>query len=166
MTVLDCTVTVTLPRPRRRCAACGMMQRIVGWEKRSVPTIEIERVLVGTARRARLCPPYETDRRLRLEEKNASAIKLIWVVQSPLVKIFCFSPGPNHPHISRRLIPMRGVSRSSRTLGWDAVDAAASGAQRHGRAGWRKACEPSTARRRTKLTRTAKPCGPGTRCWC
>jgi hypothetical protein len=46
------------------------------------------------------------------------------------------------------------------------VDAAASGAQRHGRAGWRKACEPSTARRRTKLTRTAKPCGPGARCWC
>jgi hypothetical protein len=26
--------------------------------------------------------------------------------------------------------------------------------------------ESSTARRRTALTRTAKPCGPGTRCWC
>jgi hypothetical protein len=26
--------------------------------------------------------------------------------------------------------------------------------------------ERSTARRRTALKRTAKPCGPGTRCWC
>jgi hypothetical protein len=40
--------------------AGSAMQRIVGWAKRSVPTIEIKRVLVGTARSARLCPPCET----------------------------------------------------------------------------------------------------------
>jgi hypothetical protein len=58
----------------------------------------------------------------------------------------------------------RGGSRSSRTLGWDAVDATVSCAQlaiagrfyreRSGRAG------------RTALMRTVKSCGPGTRCWC
>jgi hypothetical protein len=78
---------------------------------------------------------------------------------------------PSRPTQITRIFPAshpstRGVSRSSRTLGWDAVDAAASGAQRNGGAGWRKACELSTARRRPILLRTAKPCGPGTRCWC
>jgi hypothetical protein len=33
-------------------------------------------------------------------------------------------------------------------------------------AGRALACERSTAPRRTMLMRTAKPCGPGTRCWC
>ena len=59
----------------------------------------------------------------------------------------------------------RGVSRSSRTLGWDAVDAAASGARLRSQGGF--GCERSGRRaRRTTLMRTAKPCGPGTRCWC
>ena len=40
------------------------------------------------------------------------------------------------------------------------MDAAASGAQRDGRAGWRKACERSTASGRQMLLRTAKSCGP------
>ena len=39
---------------------------------------------------------------------------------------------PRNPAISS---PTRGVSRSSRTLGWDAVDAAAPGVKRDGRAG-------------------------------
>jgi len=57
----------------------------------------------------------------------------------------------------------RGVSRSSRTWGWDAVDATASGVKRDCRAVFR---ERSPSRRRPALKRTAKPCGPGTRCWC
>jgi len=47
--------------------------------------------------------------------------------------------------------------------GWDAVDAAASGVKWNRRAGLPWA---TTSRRRTALKRTAKPCGPGTRCWC
>jgi len=44
--------------------------------------------------------------------------------------------------------------------GRDAVDAAAFCARRDRRAGWRKACERSTARGREMLQRTAKSCGP------
>ena len=70
---------------------------------------------------------------------------------------------PNQRHNSPLILSTRGVSRSSRTLGWDAVDAAASGAR-----SVRRAVSVSDRRRarRTALMRTAKPCGPGTRCWC
>jgi hypothetical protein len=47
------------------------------------------------------------------------------------------------------------------------VDAAASGTPRNCRAApmeWSREREPAC--RRTALKRTAKPCGPGTRCWC
>jgi hypothetical protein len=44
--------------------------------------------------------------------------------------------------------------------GWNAVDAAAFCARRDRRAGWRKACERSTASGREMLQRTAKSCGP------
>src|SRR6266852_3256802 len=44
--------------------------------------------------------------------------------------------------------------------GRDAVDAAAFCARRDRRAGWRKACERSTAGGREMLQRTAKSCGP------
>src|SRR5712664_1593566 len=44
--------------------------------------------------------------------------------------------------------------------GRGAVDAAAFCARRDCRAGWRKACERSTARGREMLQRTAKSCGP------
>jgi hypothetical protein len=102
-------------------------------------------------------------------------------------KTIRFATDPNQHYKLRRLILHEGRWPSSRTLGWDAVDAAASGAQCAGRAGL-KTCEPQAARRRTMLNppsreasadgyqarrklwrrwpRTAKPCGPGTRCWC
>jgi hypothetical protein len=80
----------------------------------------------------------------------------------------------------------RGVSRSSRTLERDAVDAAASGAYRQLQGGSNGARERSSGTQTngavfafTKAladwsveafgadgSRTAKPCGPGTRCWC
>jgi hypothetical protein len=80
-------------------------------------------------------------------------------------KRFLFSITPNQ--IYNRAVPARkrGVSRSSRTLGWDAVDAAASSRVRiAGRA--ERPLSDRPARGRTALKRTAKPCGPGTRCWC
>ena len=48
------------------------------------------------------------------------------------------------------------------------MDAAALGVKRDGRAGFglSQTRERSTARRRTMLRRTVKPCGSGTRCWC
>ena len=55
--------------------------------------------------------------------------------------------------------PTRGVSRSSRTSGWDAVDAGSVG-RVDVMAGQALACERSGARGRTMLTRTVKSCGP------
>jgi hypothetical protein len=55
-----------------------------------------------------------------------SGFKLICLVQPGLRKYFLFSSDPNHLFIPRVSSLTRGVSRSSRTLGWDAVDAAAS----------------------------------------
>src|SRR5665647_2642139 len=60
---------------------------------------------------------------------------------SPSAKIFRLTRRANHLYGSARLIRMRGGSRSSRTLRWDAVDAIARD-------------------RRARARRTAKPCGP------
>src|SRR4051812_46295453 len=90
---------------------------------------------------------------------------VIWPVQSCSQKFFAFHAGqitPSPPRLTRQEGRIAIVTNAR----WDALDAAASGAQRNGRAGWRKACELSKVRRRTALKRTAKPCGPGTRCWC
>jgi hypothetical protein len=99
-------------------------------------------------------------------------------------KIFRLRRRANQKYKPRRLIPHEGRWPSSRTLGWDAVDAAASGAQagrravlreRSLRAG-RTMLLPTSSMLRRACTaieasdeggsRTAKPCGPGTRCWC
>jgi hypothetical protein len=45
-----------------------------------------------------------------------------------LQKIFDFIFCPNHQYVRNRPVPIEGRWPSSRTLGWDAVDAAASGA--------------------------------------
>jgi hypothetical protein len=64
--------------------------------------------------------------------------------------------------------PTEGRIRIVRDAGRDAVDAAALGVHVNCRAGFglSQTRERSTARRRTMLLRTVKPCGPGTRCWC
>jgi hypothetical protein len=54
----------------------------------------------------------------------------------------------------------RGVSRSSRTLGWDAVDATMS-CVLEGIAEWANAHERSQRARRAAMLRTAKSCGSG-----
>ena len=79
-------------------------------------------------------------------------------------KIFLFSPDPNQMHIQAVPSRQRGVSRSSRTRGgmrWTRQRRAWKGI-----AGWASACERSPSRRRPAQARTAKSCGPGTRCWC
>jgi hypothetical protein len=70
----------------------------------------------------------------------------------------------NHFYKFARLTRQQGRIAIVTDAGWDAVDAAALGVTRDGRAGWRKTCERSAARRRPMLKRTAKPCGPGIRC--
>ena len=87
---------------------------------------------------------------------------MIWVVQSspaniPLTVGQIRTMTPRHP------VPPEGRWRSSRTLGQVAVDAAASARERDRRAVFR---ERTRRARRTALMRMAKPCGPGTRCWC
>ena len=64
---------------------------------------------------------------------------------------------------SRHPVPREGRWPSSRTLGQVVVDAAASRASAVHRAMF--VSERERARRAT-LLRTAKPCGPDTRCWC
>src|SRR5258708_7354868 len=49
---------------------------------------------------------------------------------APFAKIFLFPPDPNHFYIHRRLVPLEGRIAIVTDAGWDAVDAAASGAQR------------------------------------
>ena len=142
-----------------------------------------------------LCGPHQVDGTkkpldevgvLHLDTNFFNRINPIPPVQPPSVKTFPFSPDPNQIHNSRHPVPREGRSPSSRTLGWDAVDAAASGAQ--GIAGRASVCERSTGAQTNGAasgfinasadvhmpakplgedgSRTAKPCGPGTRCWC
>ena len=77
----------------------------------------------GRASAARCCDPVD----LRATPNLSRRIKLICPVQSCLQKYFCFSeiqiklyPSPSRP-------TQRGVSRSSRTLERDAVDADGAG---------------------------------------
>jgi hypothetical protein len=77
-------------------------------------------------------------------------------VSSPLCKNISLHPSGKSSLQIRAIPPhYRGVSRSSRTRGTDAVDAAASGAQRGCRAGWRKAREQSNG----ELTNDAEAYG-------
>src|SRR5258705_13948003 len=56
---------------------------------------------------------------------------LVVRLSSPFAKIFCFAFTPNHIYNPRRSVPEEGRWPSSRTLGRDAVDAAASGGRGH-----------------------------------
>ncbi len=54
----------------------------VGWAKRSVPTSRAKVVRVGTARTARLCPPYDAE---RVPKRDAMAIRPELVAQAVLI---------------------------------------------------------------------------------
>jgi hypothetical protein len=126
--------------------------------------------------------------RLRVQGNFLSHINLMLAVQSPLAKIFRFSLDPNHPHISRRLIPQRGAYRD-RHGRWDemrwtrqrrARDVTAGRVGERPVSDRRRADERCCFRLRENFdggahsggalgedgSRTVKPCGPGTRCWC
>jgi hypothetical protein len=83
------------------------------------------------------------------------------LLSSPLCKNISLHPSGKSSLQIRAIPPhQRGVSRSSRTRGADAVDAAAFCVRRDCRAG-RKICERSPARGRETMLRTAKSCLPG-----
>ena len=83
--------------------------------------------------------------------------------QSPLKKIFLFSIDPDSVQNSSIPSRERGVGHGHER--WDGLRWTRQRCARKVIAG-RFFRERSTARRRTTLKRTAKPCGPGTRCWC
>jgi len=89
---------------------------------------------------------------------------VIWVVQSPLQKYFPRRVGQIIFMTSRHPVSIGGALAIVTNVGRDAVDAAALM-----RASWSQGgfpvSDPERARR-TALKRTAKPCGPDTRCWC
>ena len=71
-----------------------------------------------------LAPPgFSATDRFRANAILLRRINVIWVVQSPFAKIFPFPFGPNHLHISRRLVPLRGRLAIVTDAGRDAVDA-------------------------------------------
>jgi hypothetical protein len=104
----------------------------------------------------------------------------------PFAKRFRLTRRANQNYKPRRPVPEEGRWPSSRTLGRDAVDAAASGARWDRRAGFacerskradERCCYPGFEKAAAEVhnpakplgengSRTAKPCGPDTRCWC
>jgi len=87
-------------------------------------------------------------------------------VQPPQQKYFSFSETKSGVWFALSH-PIRGADReSSRNAGWDAVDAGCVGAQGDRRAGLSTRERSSGAQDERRMLRTAKPCGPGTRCWC
>ncbi len=86
-------------------------------------------------------------------------------MSSPFCKNISLSPsGKSSLGIGASRSRKRGVGHRQERWEGDAVDAIASARKRRRRAGPPVSDRP--ARRRTALLRTAKSCGPGTRCWC
>ena len=87
-------------------------------------------------------------------------------LSSPLSqKYFCFGLTQISCISKPSRLDKRGGSRVVTNAGRDAVDARASGAQWQSQGEMNLVSDLRRARR-SALERTAKPCGPGTRCWC
>ena len=71
---------------------------------------------------------------------------------------------PNQFYKRRRLIPHEGRFAIVTNVGMGCGGRGSVGRATESQGGF--GCERSGARRRTALMRTAKPRGPGTRCWC
>jgi hypothetical protein len=67
-------------------------------------------------------PGFSATDRFRANAVLLRRINVIWAVQSPFAKIFPFPFGPNHLHISRRLVPLEGRLAIVTDAGRDAVD--------------------------------------------
>ena len=103
---------------------------------------------------------------MRARPNLLKQFKLICPVQSFPQKYFCFLPRQITGVFRASRALRRGVSRSSRTLGAGCGGRGSVVARGGCRAGSDGPVSIAPARRRTALKRTAKPCGPGTRCWC
>jgi len=103
--------------------------------------------------------------RLRLKPNSANQIKLIWVVQSPRKK-YSASHSTQITGLSPAvLFPARGAVARRHERGTGCGGRESVGAP------WRSQGElnlvsGSGRAGRTAFERTAKPCGPDTRCWC
>jgi hypothetical protein len=85
-------------------------------------------------------------------------------VQPLSQKYIAFAVGQISSTSSPRPFPVRGALAIVTNAGWDAVDAAASARKViAGRVSRERATGAQDERR---WLRTAKPCGPDTRCWC
>jgi hypothetical protein len=100
---------------------------------------------------------------LHVKTNLSNRINVICPVQTSPKKYFAFAVGQIGATSLPHPFPARGALAIVTNAGGDAVDATASGAQMF--AGRFSVSEPRRAGRTTQ-TRTAKPCGPGTRCWC
>jgi hypothetical protein len=107
----------------------------------------------------RMGPCFRRDDDALIFARRANQQPLVFLaVQPHLQKYFCFSETKS-PLCSRHPVPQEGRWPSSRTLGRDAVDAAAPARTViAGRASW--PVSDHEARRRTALLRTVKSCGP------
>jgi hypothetical protein len=115
-----------------------------------------------TARSSRSAKPHATGMRAKANLLNR--IKSIPPVQSPSAKIFRLTRRANHFYNFARLARERGVGH--RHERWARCGGRSSAArERDCRAGFPPVSDQDRARR-AELKRTAKPCGPGTRCWC
>src|SRR6266704_5577660 len=101
---------------------------------------------IGPPRRARRKPGISASRVERLGPLICPSGRLLTGLSSLISDFPKNISVPTHPKSDLELFasrPTEGRIRIVRDAGWDAVDAAASGAQRDGRAGWRKARERS-----------------------
>ena len=144
---------------------------VVGWAKRSVPTIQWNAFDGWWARRkCAFVHPTVLLRSQRRGGREARCGDFLQWLQADLprpvsvAKIICFAATPNHPYKSRHPVPKkRGVGHRHERWGgmrWTR--------QRQAREAVRRAVIRERTRRagRTALKRTAKPCGPDTRGWC
>ena len=119
------------------------------------------RATASQSLRARAAQPPARARLARLREKSdlSRRINVIWGVQSPRKKYFCFSEVQIGLHdLPSR--PERGALAIVTNVGRGAVDAAVPARKIESQGGFYRSVSGPTVRRRTALKRTAKACGP------
>src|SRR5437868_9629518 len=83
---------------------------------------------------------------------------------SPIISILAQPRRANHSYNFRQPASIGGALAIVTNVGRDAVDAAALTRASRSQGGFPVSDQERA--RRTAPKRTAKPCGPGTRCWC
>jgi hypothetical protein len=112
-----------------------------------------------------LCPSINPAAIRLLENADLlSRFNVIWPVQPLQQKYLSSHLPPNQRHNSRRLIPRRGALAIVTNVGMGCGGRGSVERETESQGGFPVSDRVSC--RRTALLRTAKPCGPGTRCWC